>query len=236
MIMFRPLVILALLSGAPTFARQTSEQASFTVSVAGLTAGRMTMSTNRSATRYAVATQATSAGLAGLFSSFEVRAKAEGRLRGGRFQPDAYTSSATGARAGRGAEISYKGGVPTLIKVSDEDRPGAPKIDPATMGGTVDPLTGMYGVLQTVDADALCRLDLELYDGHRHSSVTLAKDDTALSCTGVYRRLNGYSAEDLDERRDYRFDISYTALPDGRFAVAEVTMDGRYGTVRVTRD
>jgi len=237
MMSFRFFLIVALLTAPPVTAQQVSEQASFTISVAGLTAGRLTMAINRSDSRYAVKSQASSAGLAGLFASFEVKAEVAGRLRATRFQPEAYTATATGGRAGRGAQMRYKAGVPTLVEVSEEPRPGAPPIDPETMGGTVDPLTGMYGVLQTVDAKALCQLDLELFDGHRHSAVSFrAVPEDPLRCHGVYRRLNGYSAADLAERRNYDFDVTYAALSDGRFAVAQVVMEGRYGTVRVTRD
>lgn len=228
---------LALLAARPGLAQEAGGQTSFTISIVGLTAGRLALAADSSDTRYAVRARATSAGLAGLFSSFEVDQKVSGRVRAGRLQPEAYEARAKGARAGRGAEMRYTDGVPSLVTLSEEPRPGAPVIDPATMGGTVDPLTAMYAVLRTVPSAALCQLDLEIYDGHRHSRVTLRPlSDDPLGCQGNYRRINGYPPEDIAGRRDFPFVMRYASVPEGRFEVREVTLDSSYGKARVTRD
>lgn len=219
-------------------AQTGAETATYTVSIAGLTAGKLTLAVNRSDTAYAVKSRAESVGLAGLFRSFLVVSTAKGRVRDGTLRPDSYRSASEGARAGRSAEIAYAGGIPRVLQSEQEDdREDAPVIDPATMSGTVDPLTAMYAVLQTVMPQAQCDLDLSLYDGHRHSILSLRPDpDNALSCLGLYRRVNGYPSKDLAKQRDFPFSIAYTALPDGQLQVTEISLASSFGTARVTRD
>ena len=234
------LVVVATMAIAvPLRAETTSERAIFTVSVAGITAGRLTLAANVSGTEYAVTSRATSAGLAGLFSSFVLESRVVGRLRGGTFQPDRYAASGEGDRAGRGAEIRYKGGIPTVVSAAREPDSEAPVIDPATMGGTVDPQTAMYAVLRDVPGADLCNLALDLFDGHRHSRVRLrpgSGDDGAPQCDGLYRRIGGYSPAELADRRDTAFTVAYDGLPGGRFRVREIAFSSSFGKARLTRD
>lgn len=222
---------------APLLAQDAAKQASFTASVAGVTAGRLMLAANATDTRYSVSSRVTVAGIASLFSSFVVDSKVVGRVRNGTYRPERYTARAKGDRSGRSAVITYAGGVPTVVSAASEPDPEAPVIDPATMGGSVDPQTAMYAVLRDVPASALCTVSLDVFDGHRHSRVDLrpAAADRA-QCDGLYSRLDGYTPAELAERKNTAFAIAYTQLPDGMFQVREITFATSYGTARLTRD
>lgn len=226
------------ITSAPALA-QTSETMRFTASILGVTAGRTTLAVNRDGAAYAVTGQTASAGLGGLFSSFKVTSRVRGTERNGTFRPDRYEAQAEGERRGRGAEIVYRAGVPEVVKMEAEARPGAPVLDPASQAGKVDPLTMTYALLRDTDRDSACTLQLDVFDGHRATRVTLGQprpQGDGLVCQGVYRRVDGYPPEDLAERREFPFTITYAALPDGRLRPVELVLDSLYGTARLTRD
>lgn len=211
----------------------------FTASVLGLTAGRMTLGVNRKGDSYAVTGKTTSAGMGGMFRSFSVTNKARGTEKGGAFRPERYESSAEGERAGRGAELVYKAGVPEIVTLEEDHHKDAPVLDPAKQAGTVDPLTLTYALLRDVDADRACNMKLKVFDGHRlaHVTVGAAKvDGDAVICHGVYRRVDGYPPAEIAERQDFPFSVTYAALPDGRLRVTEVALDSLFGIARLTRD
>ena len=221
----------------PTWADETQTYR-FTASVLGVTAGKMTMAVNRKGTTYAVTGNTSSAGMGGLFRSFSVTSKVRGTEIDGQFRPERYQSTSEGERAGRGAEMVYKGGVPEILSLAAEERPGAPVLDPAKQAGTVDPLSMTYALLRDIDRDRACTLNLKVFDGHRLSHVSLGQpqpDGEGLVCTGLYRRLDGYPAEEIAERQDFPFTIAYTPGPDGQLQVTEIVLDSLFGVARLSR-
>ncbi|MDO9639939.1 MAG: DUF3108 domain-containing protein [Pseudotabrizicola sp.] len=227
----------ALCLAVPVAAQDTSV-ARYTITVSGLTAGRMTLAANHDGAGYALTSNAASAGLAGLFRSFSLTTRAQGRDRGGELVPERYSSQSEGARAGRGAELTFQDGLATVVSAA-ASRPDAPLVDPAEHRGAVDPLTGFYAVLRDVVPETACRLDLRMFDGHRISRVTLSQPvpgEGGLTCQGVYRRIDGYPPQDLAERATFPFVLRYTAGADGRLRVAEVSMDSLFGPARMIRD
>ena len=56
-----------------------------------------------------------------------------------------------------------------------------------------------------------------------------------LTCTGEYRRLEGFSAEEMADKSRFPFSMTYAPLPDGRLRVTEIAMDTIYGKGRLTR-
>jgi hypothetical protein len=106
------------------------------------------------------------------------------------------------------------------------------------MGGTVDPLTALYATLRDVDKGTECQVSLKMFDGRRHSQITTSERQEAgeqVVCQGEYRRLAGFSAEDLAEKTRFPFSLIYSPTDDGRMRVTEVTMDSLFGKARLTR-
>lgn len=216
---------------------QDSSVARYTITVSGVTAGRVTLAANRDGTGYALSSQVASAGLAGLFRSFTLTTRAQGVERDGRFAPRRYTSLAEGTRADRESELVFEGGVATVVSTG-APRPDAPLVDPAAHRGAVDPLTGFYAVLRDADLASACQLDLRMFDGQRISRVTLSQPvpvRDGVTCQGVYRRVDGYPPKEMAERAAFPFTLRYTLGADGRLQVAEAVMDSLLGATRMTR-
>ena len=233
-------LLVGLMTPLGATAQSQNESATYTVTVSGITAGRLDLAITRNGPRYALKSRVASAGLAGLLQPFSVVSTAKGRLGNGRLQPETYASQSDGARAGRGAEIRYDAGVPTVISAAREEEPDAvPPVDPATQKGAVDPLTATYALLQTLPEAQLCSQSLRIFDGHRASRVTLSGPemvDGRPTCAGTYQRVAGYPPRELAKQSTFRFALHYTGLPDGMMQVQELTLDSPYGLARVTRD
>lgn len=235
------LALVLCLGTAPMAPAQETEELRFRATILGLTAGRMVMSVNQGAGgSYAIAARTSSAGLAGLFRSFDVVNRVRGTERQGRFSPQSYSTQTEGARAGRSAEIIWEGGVPQVIRMDQPNRPGAPTIDPATMTGRVDPLTFTWALLRDIPADQACTLSLGIFDVHREAAARLSNprpsDEGGVLCDGIYSRVSGYPPEELAQQRDFTFRIRYTPLPDGRLRMAELELDSLFGLARFSRE
>lgn len=220
-------------------AQSAQESASFSVSVSGITVGSFSFAANRKAEAYAVKARAASTGLAGIFRPFTLVSTVRGVENKGRYSPQSYVSQSDGARAGRGAEMSYSAGVPVVIRADEEREPGAPIVDPATQKGAVDPLTALYAVLRDTPPQTACQLDLRLFDGHRGSRMTLSNPKaagTGITCTGFYRRIDGYPARELAERPTFSFFVTYQPAENGRLRAMELTLDSSYGPARLSRN
>ncbi|MFN4156389.1 MAG: DUF3108 domain-containing protein [Paracoccaceae bacterium] len=234
----RAIAGLAVLCLATPAAAQEQEVARYTVSVRGITAGKIALAAKHDAGGYSVTSNSVSAGLAGLFRSFTLTTRVQGSERNGRLTPQRYSAEAKGAREGRGADLAFDGGMATVLR-ADPPEPDAPLVDPAQHKGVVDPLTGMYSVLRDTTADAACQLDLKMFDGHRVNRITLSSpkaDADGLTCQGLYRRIDGYPAKELAKRPVSTFAVTYRPAEGGVLRVTEVTVDSEYGTARVIRD
>jgi len=220
-------------------AQTAQESASFSVSISGIPVGQFTFAANRNGPAYAVKSRATSSGLAGVLRPFSLVSTVRGVETDGRYSPQSYVSKSDGARAGRGGELAFKAGVPTVIRLDAEREAGAPVVDPASQKGSVDPLTALYAVLRDTPRTGACGLDLRLFDGHRGSRVTLSNPKAAgegITCTGLYRRIDGYPPQELAERPTFTFLVTYQPIAEGQLRVTELTLDSLFGPARMTRD
>ncbi|MFN7222399.1 MAG: DUF3108 domain-containing protein [Paracoccaceae bacterium] len=221
----------------PTVA-QESQTARYTLSISGLTAGKMTLGANHGSGTYAVSANTASAGLAGLFRSFSLTSRVRGTEQAGRLVPASYTSRTEGSREGRGADLSFKNGIATVLR-ADAPSPDAPPVDPAQHKGAVDPLTGLYAILRDTTPARACRLTVEMFDGHRISRLSLSApktDGDSLTCQGLYQRVEGYPPDEIAKRAEFPFVVTYTAVGDGTVRAIEVSMDSLFGPARLTRD
>ncbi len=83
-----------------------------------------------------------------------------------------------------------------------------------------------------------CDLALKLFDGKRSSRLTLGAPqavDGGVACPGEYRRVAGFSAEDMAERSRFPFTVYLEPAGDGMMRVREVVMETLYGNARLKR-
>lgn len=209
-----------------------AEQVSFDLVLMGLTAGRLTYDGSINGGSYAVSGRLQTTGLAALLKQVRYDATAKGRVAKGVFTPEAYTEDAnTGKRQSRSV-MGYRRGVPQVTEYQPARAPRSTDVDPATQGGTVDPLTALFATLADVAPGQECRTKLRLFDGRRASQLTTGgrkQSGDTVTCTGEYRRVAGFSADEMADRVSFPFTLTYSPQANGTMRVTEVAMQTIYG-------
>lgn len=220
-----------------TLADQT-DSAVFDLQLKGIRAGQLTLNGKIEGRDYAVNGVLKSTGILAVIKKIRYDATAFGRYSDGRFTPARYQERAdTGSRQSESL-MDYRSGVPQ-VKVYNPPRDNKPgDVDPATQGGTVDPLTALYAAFRDVPEGEACTLRTFMFDGKRRSQVVLAdpqKSDGKVTCAGEYRRLEGFSAKDMAKKTRFPFRLTYEPAGDGMLRVAHVSMDTLYGKGELKR-
>jgi hypothetical protein len=236
------LLVLAAPATTPAQAQtaKVKDAAEFSVVVKGITAGTLSYSGVQDGAGYAVQGRLSTSGLAAFLRQFRYDAKARGSLSQGRYIPSSYTENADTGQRQSEATMGYAGGVPQVKVYKPARKPRSYDLDPASQGGTVDPLTAMYATLRDVDAGQECKVSLKMFDGRRASRLTLGKpraEGEQVICTGEYRRIGGFPPEDMAEKTSFAFTLTYAPAPvEGRMQVVEVAMDTLFGRARMVRE
>lgn len=225
------LVAMAMPFAAPAAADQ-QDSAIFDLNLRGIRAGTLAVSGAIQGTSYAASGKLQSTGILAAIKRISYDAKVSGTIRDARYTPRTYEETAdTGSRQSQSV-MEYRGGVPQ-VKVYNPPREERDQdIDPATQGGTVDPMTAAYATLRDVPEAEACKLNLTLFDGKRRSQVRLstpAVQDGRVTCAGEYRRLEGFSDKDMAEKTSFPFRLIYQPAQNGILRVGEVQMDTLYG-------
>jgi Protein of unknown function (DUF3108) len=219
-------------------AAQADDQAIFDIEVRGLKAGTLTIAGAENASSYAVSGRLASAGLVGMVRKVSYDATSKGAMKGGRFTPRSYTERADTGKRQSEAQMDYKGGVPQVKVQNPPFTPGPNDVDPATQGGSVDPLTALYATLRPVEKGEECKVAVDMFDGRRASRITLSApvvEGDAVTCSGEYRRVAGFSDKDMAEKVRFPFTLTYMPREDGKMQVVEVAMESLYGRARMVR-
>lgn len=208
--------------------------AKFSVAIRGINAGTLTVKGSESGGSYKASGVLQSGGLVGLVAKVKYTANSSGRVKGSNFSPTRYDEKADTGKRKSSSSMSYKGGVPT---VSDY-KPTPDGVKPSTQKGTVDPMTALYAAFRDVNKDEVCKLNVKMYDGKRRSQVKLSTpraDGDMIKCDGEYRRLAGFSAEDMAEKSRFPFNLFYAKTADGRYRVEKVVTHTLYGNAVMKR-
>ncbi|SHF05495.1 Protein of unknown function [Litoreibacter ascidiaceicola] len=206
----------------------------FSVAIRGITAGTLTVKGAENGGAYNASGVLQSGGLVGLVAKVKYTASSSGRVSGNNFSPSRYDEKADTGKRKSSASMTYKGGVPS---VSDYVA-GPNVVKPSTQKGTVDPMTALYAAFRDVNKDEVCELDVKMYDGKRRSQVKLATpraEGDMIKCDGEYRRLAGFSPEDMAEKARFPFNLFYAKTADGRYRVEKVVTHTLYGNAVMKR-
>ncbi|MDP3341365.1 DUF3108 domain-containing protein [Frigidibacter sp.] len=215
----------------PAAANQT-DSAVFDLHLRGLRAGTLSIAGAIDGATYAASGKLQSSGVLAAIKKIRYDAKVSGSLSGTRYTPRTYHETADTGRRQSESVMEYRAGVPQLKVYNPPRKPEDQDIDPATQGGTVDPMTAAYATLRDVPEAEACKLNLTLFDGKRRSQVKLSnpvKQGDRITCAGEYRRLQGFSAEDMAEKTRFPFRLIYRPAQNGVLRVGEVEMDTLYG-------
>lgn len=215
-----------------------TDSARFDLVMLGLRAGTLTFQAAEADGRYTVTGRMESGGVVAVVRKVRYDGRAEGTVAGRALAPLRYEEAADTGRRQSESVMEWTGGVPRVVHYAPERAPKAFDLDPATQGGTIDPLTAMYATLRDVPAAEACNLNLDLFDGRRRSRVTLGPPtprDGALLCAGEYRRVAGFPPRDMEEKTRFPFTLRLEPAEGGLMRVVRVEMDTIYGSARLIR-
>lgn len=228
------LAVVAMLLAAP--GARAAERMIFDIYLLGLKAGELEIASAEGRTRYALAGRLESTGLLDVVRKVRYGAETNGRKRSGNFVPELYTETTVSDERRGSARMEYRRGVPQKKVYTPPRKPDSDDVDPATQGGTIDPLTALYAALRDVPREKACRIDQRLFDGRRSTRLWIEPvPGDPLRCRGLYRRIAGYDADELAERRDFPFEMRLERLNESKVRVAEIRARTLYGRARLVR-
>ena len=225
------------LSAAEPARAQQRDQGTFGLAIRGITAGLLSFDGTADGKTYAVVGKLQSSGILAIVRKIRFDASSSGRIRSGVWRPQRYEEVAdTGKRQSK-SRLEYSGGVPReMLKAS---RAGVPNyVDPATQGGTVDPMTALFAMLRSVPVAEACTLKLVMFDGARRSQIALAAAEVTgetIACNGEYRRLKGFNDTEMAEKQRFAFRVTYEPAGEGRVRIALITLETLYGRAILKR-
>ncbi|OYX43816.1 MAG: hypothetical protein B7Z02_07600 [Rhodobacterales bacterium 32-67-9] len=232
-----PLAISLILAAGSAGADQ-KDGAVFDLTLKGIHAGTLSISGAIEGHSYAVSGVLKSGGLVALVRKVRYDARAVGTVSDGRFTPARYEEDADTGKRQSQSVMDYRAGVPQVKVYNPPKSPRPGDVDPATQGGTVDPLTALYAALRDVPKAEACNQKLALFDGRRRSQVVLSDPNPVnggLACVGEYRRIEGFSEKEMAEKSRFPFTMTLAPIGDGRMRVTEISMDTIYGKGRLKR-
>lgn len=218
-----------------------AEEATFGLVLRGITAGSLSWSgSGDPGGDYTVRGVLKTSGFAALLKKVRYDAIAKGRIAGdGTYAVARYAEDAdTGKRQSQSVMV-WENGVPRIESYKPVRKARPWDIDPAAQKGAVDPLTAMFAVLRDVPRGKECNIMLNMFDGRRASTLQLGAPEakgTQVTCGGEYRRVAGFSPEDMAEKTRFPFTLTYAPTTDGKMRVVEVAMDTLYGKARLVRE
>lgn len=217
---------------------QTTDVMTFDVYISGIKAGVFGISGVEDGGRYSASGKIRSTGLLSLIQEVEFDARATGRVTNGGYVPSTYSETTVSNERTSSAQMEYVAGVPQ-VKVYDppqERREG--DVDPATQGGTLDPMTAIFALVRSKSRDEVCDLDVFLFDGRRRSQVvtnTPQADGDTIECSGALRRVAGYSRRELERRSQFPFEMTYERNAAGTYDVTRVSVQTLLGRATLRR-
>lgn len=227
---------LTLLLGTPALAEP--QRGTFDLLLKGTRAGLLTFRAETEGARYTASATLESAGMLALARTIRYEMAASGGVEGTRLRPALYREEAQRGKRKTSVQVSWPGGVPQLDR-HEPPRATAPwDIDPASQSGTLDPLSALAVALRDTAPGAECRLTLEIFDGRKRDRLTLGAPEPAgrgVRCAGEYRRIAGYSPEDMAEKPAFALSFRYVPTEEGRMRVVEISTDTIWGPARLTR-
>lgn len=235
--MLRLLCLCFLIMGAANGA--TAQQTTtFDLTIRNIRVGQIILAGNETGKSYAVRGVAKNTGLSRVVRAFSYTGDVNGRIKGQVLTPVHYKETAdTGKRVSE-VELKYTRGVPAVVRYTSPRDAGPDSPAPSTQGGTVDPLSAIYGLLRDRPADAACAGRFDIFDGKRRSRIRLANGATVgglPTCTGFYERMQGFLPDEIARHKRFDFVMTFTDAGNGRVSVARVVFDSIYGKAAIDR-
>lgn len=191
--------------------------ASYSTSVLVFRVGRIDVEAEIASGRYSANAHVEAAGLAALFTDFEIDSDVEGSLSADGPRPDRYGHVERTGTKRRTVEVGFGGGVAQPSAEPPFSSWGQPPASEAERTGTIDPMTAVLFLSQSLAAGGSepCTGSLPVFDGKQRYNLNLAArghemirtrgwSGEALVCDAYYQPISGYDPEDWPEPGETR--------------------------------
>ena len=232
---------------APLQALAGAEGFRFDVYLSGLRIGEVRFVGRTDGGRYEMQGVMGSSGFWGGFINRRYSGAVIGELRGARLRPAVFRGRYEQRRQFAQVDIRYAGGRPKSVVRTPAREPQPHDISLDHARNALDPISATYFLLRDATEKSLCTQNFRIFEGNRLSQIALSRaavatDDAAADtpveqviCNGAYTRLGGFTAEQMDERKTFPFQIEYAPTEAGTWRVTNFTMTTYWGTARATR-
>ena len=201
---------LSLLAGASTAA---DRKAVFDVSSTGFNIGTLQLVANENGPDYSARLVMDGGGLVGVFVKFAFDGSSQGRVNGeGLPSPVAYDGTRVLRDDDRRTRMRFDGGRIASRDINPPKKKRKWDVDPSTLSGMMDPVSAAYALLTDQPTDRACDRNLEVFDGTRHFRIAIGarkKNGKGWRCDGTYRRVAGYSPNQMKKQKSFAFSLFY---------------------------
>lgn len=225
------LALLAVLAWPCAVAADPVEVLAFEVRIAGLRVADLVLTGAVAEGRYAATGTLRTTGLAGALRRVRFAARVEGRITPAGPRPERYAEQVDTGRRRSEASLVWEDGT---VRREAAGAAADNAVEPAAEGA-VDPLTALWFGLADVAPEAACRYAAATFDGTRHAEARLSPVAGQPSCAGSFRRLSGYSAAELAERRAFAFTVHLAPGPAGLLRAERIEAETIYGKAVLNR-
>lgn len=234
------LVTASLLNAFQMAAAETgTENLDFTIYFGGIRIGTVRMSAEISDTEFVIEGSITSSGLASALSGFGHASRVRGTIRKDEFRQQSYVSMTKTRKRQSEAGIVYIGDRPDVRYYRPEREPRDYDLVPAEQKGTLNPTIAAYFMLRDATHETLCDQTYDIYDGRRRTNLVLEEPeivDGEATCQAAFKRVAGYSQEELDEKSSFETKLVYRRSGNDRFELWKITADSTIGTINMLRN
>jgi hypothetical protein len=184
---------------------------------------------------YSASSRISAAGIASVFADYFFDGKATGSVRrDGQPVPAKFEAESRSPRSDRRTKIDFEDGTPVRVSV-EPPRKSAP--DPASQGGTLDPVSAGFALLRDAPPDRLCNAAVDIFDGSRRSRLKLGPpvaEDGLIACKGTYARLEG-EAHTLSAEREFPFRVVFRENGAGLAELDRIETSTGFGKAVIAR-
>lgn len=200
--------------------------ARYSSSVLVFKVGEINLEARRSADAYSANADLGAAGLAALFTDFDIRAEVSGRMLSDQPRPDRYAHVERTGRKVRSVDIAFDS--PTAVSTAEPPfgSLGQPPASDADRTGVLDPMTAVFFLSEAINGsgERLCEGSIPVFDGKQRYDLRLEAGGTervrtrawrgdALVCRIWYEPISGYDPEDYPRESELRHPLIVWLAP-----------------------
>lgn len=204
----------------------------------GIKAGTISINATENGQYYAVNGRVTPSALLKVIKEIGFTGSASGKVDNGIYQSKKYAGHLNTGNRQSIVKMHWKGRIPFVDNYQPERARRPYDIVPSKQIGTKDLLTAGYATFKSRSIDKLCNTTHDMFDGRRRSKITLGKPvvkGSIATCTGNYKRIAGFSPNDMQKRVNFPFTIHYVQQNDGTYRFNDFSADATFGKIRAIR-